>query len=149
MALANKEKAWQFAWITTVTSVLGGIVGYMIGVYLYDTVGRWVVELYGLQEYFGVINNWYDEYGIWMIFIAGFLPIPYKVFTIASGVFAMALLPFVVGSTIGRATRFFAVAAICYWAGQSIHKLMKKYANRIGWSLSFILVAGLVYWSTK
>ena len=147
MVLAQRSKAWYFAALTTITSVLGGLAGYLIGVFLYDSVGVWLIELYGLEEYFQTLNTWYDEYGIWMVLISGFLPIPYKVFTIASGVFAMAAIPFIIGSVIGRGARFFAVSAICYWAGDSVHYIMKRYAAPIGWLLTILVVVLIVYWT--
>ena len=147
MVLAQRSKAWYFAALTTITSVLGGLAGYLIGVFLYDSVGVWLIELYGLEEYFQTLNTWYDEYGIWMVLISGFLPIPYKVFTIASGVFAMAAIPFIIGSVIGRGARFFAVSAICYWAGDSVHYIMQRYAAPIGWLLTILVVVLIVYWT--
>ncbi len=149
MVLAEKSKAWYFASITTISSVLGGIVGWLIGIYLYESVGLWLVTLYGLEDHFLTLKRWYDDYGIWMVLISGFLPIPYKVFTIASGVFAMALIPFIVGSVIGRGARFFAVSFVCYWAGDSVHYIMRRYAGPVGWVLSVILVSAIVYWSLQ
>ena len=149
MVLANKAKAWYFAGVTTASSVLGGVVGYLIGVYLYESVGKLLIDLYGLGEYFGMLRIWYDEYGIWVVLLSGFLPIPYKVFTIASGVFAMAMLPFIIGSAIGRATRFYAVSGVCYWAGDSIDRLMKNIASPIAWIFSLLLIVGLVYWTIQ
>ena len=84
-----------------------------------------------------------------MIFAAGFLPIPYKVFTIASGVFAMALLPFLIGSIIGRSTRFFLVSAICYWASDSVLRIMEKFGSTAMILTSIVLVIGFVYWTLQ
>lgn len=149
MVLAQKSRAWYFAALTTISSVLGGLAGYLIGIFLYDSVGLWLMELYGLEEYFQVLGTWYEEYGIWMVLISGFLPIPYKVFTIASGVFAMAILPFVIGSVIGRGARFFAVSLICYWAGDAVHSIMRRYATPIGWVLTVLVVILIVYWTLQ
>ena len=147
MALANKSKAWRFAALTTISSVLGGLVGYLIGAFLYDTVGKALIDFYGLQGYFESMAVWYENYGIWVVLISGFLPIPYKVFTIASGVFAMAVIPFLVGSLIGRATRFFAVSAICYWLGDAVYRIMKRYTGPAMWIFSILLVVAFVYWT--
>ena len=149
MVLANRSKAWYFASLTTITSVLGGLVGYLIGVFLYDSVGIWLIELYGLEEYFYALKGWYDDYGIWVVLISGFLPIPYKVFTIASGVFAMAVIPFIIGSVIGRGARFFAVSSVCYWAGDSVDYIMKRYAAPIGWLITILVVLLIVYWTLR
>ena len=145
MALAKKSHAWRFAFLTTVSSVLGGLVGYLIGMFLYDSIGRSVIEFYALDGYFASMSEWYAEYGIWVVLVSGFLPIPYKVFTIASGVFAMAVLPFLVGSIIGRAARFYAVSAVCYLLGDAVYKIMKRYTGPAMVILSLLLVLAFVY----
>ncbi len=147
MALAEKSKSWRYALLTTVSSVLGGVAGYLIGMLLYDTVGQPVIELYGLGDYFDSLAEWYELYGIWVVLVSGFLPIPYKVFTIASGVFAMAIIPFLVGSAIGRGARFFAVSAVCFLFGDVIYTVMKKFSGPVIWILSVLLVIVLVYWT--
>ena len=149
MVLANQSKAWYFAAVTTITSVLGGLIGYLIGVYLYDSVGAWVIQLYGLEVQFQSLKKWYDEYGIWVVLVSGFLPIPYKVFTIASGVFALSLFPFIIGSIIGRGARFFGVSAICYWAGDSVDHIMRKYATPAGWLITILVVLLIVYFTLR
>ncbi len=149
MALAKKSSAWRYALLTTIASVLGGLVGYLIGLYLYDSVGRPVIEFYGLAGYFDALDQWYDDYGIWIVLVSGFLPIPYKVFTIASGVFAMALFPFLVGSAIGRATRFFAVSAICFLLGDAVYNIMKKISGPVMVALSIVLVIAFVFWTIQ
>lgn len=146
MVLADKAKAWRLAALTTITSVSGGVLGYLIGTYMYESVGLWLVEFYRMENNFSVIQQWYREYGIWMIFAAGFLPIPYKVFTVASGVFSMALIPFVIASTLGRGIRFYLVAALAYWSVDSVNSLVRKYPYHIGWGVILVLVIGLVYW---
>ena len=145
MALAKKSHAWRFAFLTTLSSVLGGLVGYLIGMYLYDSVGRSVIEFYALDGYFSTMAEWYADYGIWVVLVSGFLPIPYKVFTIASGVFAMAVIPFLVGSIIGRAARFYAVSTICYLLGDAVYRIMKRYTGPAMVILSLLLVLVFVY----
>ena len=145
MALAKKAHAWRFAFLTTLSSVLGGLVGYLIGMFLYDSVGRSVIEFYALDGYFSSMAEWYADYGIWVVLVSGFLPIPYKVFTIASGVFAMAVIPFLVGSIIGRAARFYAVSAICYLLGDAVYRIMKRYTGPAMVMLSLLLVLAFVY----
>ncbi len=149
MTLARRHYAWRFALITTISSVLGGLAAYAIGRLLYDTVGLWLIELYSMENHFKDLQQWYKHYGIWMIIFAGFLPIPYKVFTIASGVFAMALAPFVIGSLIGRATRFYAVAAICFWAGDRANDFIRKFASPLAFILTLAVVCGFVYWTLQ
>ena len=145
MVLANRLKAWRFAAITTITSVLGGVVGYFIGVYLFDTIGVFVIELYGLEEDFQVLQTWYVDHGIWIVLVAGFTPIPYKIFTIASGSFSMMLTPFIITSVIGRGARFFLVSLICYWGGEALNAILIRYANIFGWIIVGVLV--VVLWS--
>lgn len=149
MSIADKQKAWYYAFITSFWSVAGGLVGYLIGVYLYESVGLWIIELYGMREHFDSLQSWYDEYGIWLIFLAGFLPIPYKVFTIASGVFAFALLPFLIGSIIGRSMRFFIVSGICYWASDSVLRIVEKFNSKVMILVSLVMVICFVLWTLQ
>lgn len=145
MVLSRRSKAWLFASIATVASVAGGVVGYMIGVFLFDAVGWPLIEFYGLGSKFEVLREWYREHGIWVVLFAGFTPIPYKLFTIASGAFSMALMPFVVMSAIGRGVRFFLVAAIFWWAGESVNEFVRRHATWIGWGIAAVFVAALAY----
>ncbi len=149
MTLSRRHCAWRFALVTTLSSVLGGLFAYAIGLFLYDTVGLWLIELYSMESHFNKLQQWYEHYGIWMIIFAGFLPIPYKVFTIASGVFAMALAPFIIGSLIGRATRFYAVAAICFWTGDKANEYIRRFASPFALILTLVVVCGFVYWSIQ
>lgn len=87
-------------------------------------------------------EQWFMQWGFWAIFLAGFTPIPYKVFTIASGVAGMALLPFVIGSTIGRGLRFFMVAGLMRWGGQSLESQLHQWIDRIGWITVVLVIAG-------
>ena len=149
MALATKAKAWWFAFLTTFWSVLGGLTGYLIGLYLFDSIGRGVIEFYGFYDEFSLMSTWYEKYGIWIVLVSGFLPIPYKIFTIASGVFGMSVIPFLLGSIIGRATRFFAVAGICFWLGDRVYGILQKYSGRGVVVISILLVAVFVIWTTR
>ena len=101
MALANTHKAWRFALITTVFSVLGGAAGYAIGMFAFDLVQP-LLEKAGYMDKYQLAVDWFKQWGIWVVFLAGFSPIPYKLFTIAAGVVSMAFLPFMVASLIGR-----------------------------------------------
>ncbi len=149
MIIADKRKAWYYAFITTISSVLGGLVGYFIGVFFYESVGLWLIEFYGMGPHFESLQNWYSEYGIWMIFVAGFFPIPYKALTVSSGVLSFALLPFILGSIIGRSTRFFMVSAVCYWAGDSVYRIMQKFGSKAMILISILLVTGFVIWTIQ
>ncbi|MBL1294381.1 MAG: DedA family protein, partial [Thiotrichales bacterium] len=109
MVLAKRNKAWWFATITTIASVLGGIAGYLIGWLAFDVIEPWVMQA-GYGDKLELSKQWFAQWGVWVVFIAGFAPIPYKLFTISAGVLAMSFLPFVIASLIGRGARFFLVA---------------------------------------
>lgn len=136
MALADTQKAWRLAAIATLFSVLGGAAGYAIGMFAFDMVQPLLVRA-GYMDKYQLAVDWFNQYGVWVVFLAGFSPIPYKLFTIAAGVVAMAFFPFVIASAIGRGARFFIVAALMVWGGERMDQAMRRYVDRIGW-----LVAG-------
>jgi len=141
MSLAKPEKAWFYAGLTTIASVLGGLLGYAIGVFAFVTIAPHL-EDWGYMPAFETAKSWYDQWGFWAIFLAGFTPIPYKIFTIASGAIGMALLPFIIGSTIGRGMRFFLVAGLMYWGGERLEQQLHQWMDRIGWTTVFLVVIG-------
>jgi membrane protein YqaA with SNARE-associated domain len=132
MCLATPTKAWQYALITTIFSVLGGLLGYVIGVTAFDII-KPHLEASHYWIAFQTAETWFKEWGVWAVFVAGFSPIPYKVFTIAAGALSMPLLPFVIASTIGRGARFFIVAGLMKWGGASMESKLKQYVDRLGW----------------
>ena len=142
MALAARERAWRLAAIATVTSVLGGVFGYFIGYFLYEEIGRGIIEFYHAGETFNRLQVWYDTHGVWLVLLAAVTPIPYKVFTIASGVLAMPLALFVIASVIGRALQFFLVAGILWWGGAQIEKALAKWTEVVGWGVVALAVGG-------
>lgn len=144
MSLANPARAWRFALITTLASALGGLLGYFIGATLFD-----VIEVHlkasSYWAYYQTAEHWFEVWGFWAIFIAGFSPIPYKVFTIAAGALSMALLPFVLASAIGRGARFFMVAGLMKWGGKRMEATLHLYVDRIGWvTVALVLLAVIV-----
>ena len=139
MCLAKPSKAWNFAFITTIGSVLGGVVGYLIGKFLFDNIEPMIEKMDYMMAYQNAVL-WFNDWGFWAILIAGFSPIPYKVFTIAAGALNMAFLPFVIGSAIGRGTRFYLVAFFVKLFGEKIDYMLKKYMDRIGWGTLFIII---------
>ena len=139
MSLATPKKAWFYAGLTTIASVLGGLLGYAIGVFAFATIAPHL-ESWGYMEAFNTAKSWYDQWGIWAIFLAGFTPIPYKIFTIASGAVGMALLPFVIGSTIGRGMRFFLVAGLMVWGGERLEQQLHQWMDRIGWATVILVI---------
>lgn len=132
MVLARREKAWYFASLTTITSVIGGIAGYAIGMVAIEWVQP-ALERLGYMDEFRHAEEWFVEYGFWAILAAGFSPIPYKIFTIAAGAMSMIILPFVVASFVGRGARFFLVAGLIYWGGQRFEQNLRRYVDILGW----------------
>lgn len=141
MTLAKPEKAWFYAGLTTITSVLGGLLGYFIGSFAFQFIEPWLISLH-YMEAFHLAENWFEQWGLWAILLAGFTPIPYKVFTIASGTLGMALIPFVIGSTIGRGARFFLVAGLMRWGGTKLEAQLHIWIDRIGWATVILGIIG-------
>ncbi len=141
MCIAERQKAFLYAAICTLGSVLGGICAYFIGFLLYDTIGVRILEFYGYQEQFNNFQGLYNEWGAWIVLAGGFTPIPYKLITIASGVTQMNLGAFILFSVIGRAGRFFLVAALLWKFGAPIKDFIEKY---MGWLtiIFFVLLIG-------
>jgi membrane protein YqaA with SNARE-associated domain len=145
MALANRSRAWYFASITTLFSVLGGIFGYLLGMFAFEPLIHPLITMLGYEDRFLEVETWFDRYGIWIIFAAGFTPIPYKLFTIGAGIMAMPLLPFILASIIGRGARFFLVAALIVLGGQKLEDHLREYVDYIGWATVAVLVALALY----
>ncbi|QPK64494.1 DedA family protein [Methylomonas sp. LL1] len=145
MALAQPSKAFRFALWTTVASVAGGVFGYGIGYFLFDSIEPWLKTSHYWDAY-RQATAWFDEWGFWAVFVAGFSPIPYKVFTIAAGALNMALMPFVLASLIGRGGRFFLVALLLAAGGEKLEAKLREYMDRLGWALvAIVVVGGLIY----
>jgi membrane protein YqaA with SNARE-associated domain len=133
MCLARPERAWRFALLTTLTSVAGGLAGYAIGYFAFEALAPWLQTTKYWASYQTAVQ-WFSDYGFWAVFIAGFSPIPYKVFTIAAGALSMALLPFTLASIIGRGARFYLVAGLMKWGGERMEAALHRYVDRIGWA---------------
>ncbi len=144
LAISIPQKSFKYAAICSVASVLGGILGYYIGVYGYETVGKPIVDFYHGQATMDKVNMWYEQYGFWGILIAAVTPIPYKVFTIASGVFKFDFLSFLSASIIGRSFRFFVVAGLIWKFGPVIKKFIDKYFNLLSFAFIVLLVGGFI-----
>lgn len=142
MSLATPQKAFYFAWLTTLFSVLGGILGYAIGYWAMDILMP-VIENMGYAEKIQRGEQFFAEYGVWIILMAGFSPVPYKLFTITAGASSMALLPFIFASIIGRGARFFLVAGIMKWGGAKMEEGIRKWVDWLGWAF-VLLVAGYI-----
>jgi membrane protein YqaA with SNARE-associated domain len=144
MCLGERRKSFWFATLCTVSSVLGGLFGYFIGVFLFESVGKFIIEFYGFHEAFAKVHGYFQEYGAWFVFLAGVTPIPYKVFTIGAGVFNMAILPFVLASVFGRGLRFYAVAALVFVMGPRVKSWIDRYFNWLT-VVFFLLLVGCFY----
>jgi membrane protein YqaA with SNARE-associated domain len=140
MVMAQRDKAWRFATITTIASVLGGIVGYGLGYLMFEPWIQPLITEFGYQARFDKSMLWFSEWGVWVVFIAGFSPIPYKLFTVSAGFLSMAFIPFLLASAIGRGMRFFLVAGIIRWGGAPMEKKLKQWVDALGW----LVVSGII-----
>lgn len=144
LAISIPKKAFKFALICMLGSVIGGVLGYGIGLYGYETIGKPIVDFYHGQEIMELIKIKYDQHGFLGILIAAITPIPYKVFTIASGVFKFDFWLFTLASIIGRSTRFFIVAALIWKFGSPIRNFIEKYFNLLSIIFILLLIGGFL-----
>ncbi len=144
MSLARPDKAWFYATVCTVTSVAGGVLGYLIGAMLYDSIGLWLMQLYGYGNKVEAFREAYAQWGSWIILIKGLTPIPYKIVTIASGFAGFNLLLFVLLSIVARGMRFYAEAFLLNRSGKEARAIIEE---RLGfWAAiaAVVLVAGII-----
>ncbi|MCK3658021.1 hypothetical protein A4G18_04660 [Pasteurellaceae bacterium Pebbles2] len=139
MSMSNPKRATKLAFYTALASMLGGMIGYAIGYYAFDFVQEYIVKL-GYQAHWDKAISWFKEWGVLVVFVAGFSPIPYKVFTIAAGVMQMAFLPFVATAFISRLARFLLVAKLAAWGGEKFAAKLRKSIELIGWSVVALAV---------
>ena len=143
MALANTSKAWRFALITTFASVIGGAAGYLLGVFAFELIQP-LLEKAGYMDKYQLAVSWFEQWGVWVVFVAGFSPIPYKVFTIAGGAFQIDFVTFLIASAISRSARFFLVGALIYYFGPMIKSFIDKYFNTLAIAFVVLLVGGFI-----
>jgi membrane protein YqaA with SNARE-associated domain len=144
MCLADRSRAYYYAAVCTVASVIGGLFGYAIGYFLLETLGRWVIDLYGYAEKWQAFEDAYAEWGVWIILIKGLTPIPYKIVTIASGAAHFSLIVFTIASIITRGARFFLVAGLLRTFGEPIRGFIEKRLNILGIIFVVCLIGGFV-----
>jgi len=144
MVLAARTRAWRIAAVATVASALGGLFGYWIGAGLYGTVGAPILAFYGYEEKFTAFSAAYNEWGAWIVFTAGFSPIPYKIFTIASGVTGLSLPVFVVASLVSRGARFFIVAGLLWYFGEPIRRFVENNLPMLALAFCVLLLGGFL-----
>ena len=142
MSVAQPKKAWTYALICTLGSVLGGILGYAIGALLFDSVGQWLINLYGYGEKMGALKTFYDEYGAWFILLKGLTPIPFKLVTIVSGVLHYNFPLFVLLCLVTRGARFFILALLMNKFGEPIKAALEKYFGGFLLILAVAVVGG-------
>lgn len=140
MSMSKPKSAVKFALYTAVASALGGMVGYAIGYFATDWV-QGIVQQWGYGDHWATAIKWFEQWGVLVVFVAGFSPIPYKVFTICAGVMQMAFLPFVLTAFISRAARFLLVAKLAAWGGEKFAAKLRKSIEIIGWSVVVLAVA--------
>jgi len=144
MSMAKPKKAMSYATVTTIASVFGGILGYLIGVFAFEFVEHIIID-FGYEQKYLTAKAWFDEWGVWAIFIAGFSPIPYKIFTITAGIISMSFLPFVIASFIGRGARFYLVAVLMAKGGKNMEEKLRRYIDLLGWLMIIFIVAAIFY----
>ena len=141
MIIANRASAFLYAFICTISSVLGGILGYLIGFYLFSSIGTVIINYYGLTDQFLLFENYYLKYGILIVLGAGFTPFPFKFITIASGFFGLNIFLFIIVSFVARSLRFYLIAVLLKIFGTIIENFIDRYFNILV-ILFFILLAG-------
>lgn len=144
LALGSPHRAMWFALVTTVGSVAGGLAGYAIGAALFDTVGRPILEFYGLMDRYADVQELFRRWDVWAIGIAGLTPIPYKVFTLAAGAFAISLPGFVAASIAGRGLRFFLVAALLRIWGEPAREFIDRHLGILTILFAALLAGGFL-----
>jgi len=141
MVLAARGNAWKIAAVCTIGSVLGGIAGYGIGFFLYESVGRPVLDFYGYGAKFEAFQALYNEWGAWIVAAGGLTPLPFKVITIASGVTGLDMVTFTIASVLSRGLRYYLIAALLWYFGAPIRTFIEKY---LAWIVTggFVLLLG-------
>ncbi len=144
MVIARRERAWWYAFLCTVTSVAGGVLGYLIGMFLFEQVAQPILSFYGKMDKFDEFSAVFNHWGWWFVFIAGLTPFPYKVITIASGVAGLSLPVFIVASIVSRGLRFFVVSGLLYLFGPPIKDFIEKRLGLMFTLFVVLLVGGFV-----
>ncbi|MHC4552882.1 MAG: YqaA family protein [Planctomycetota bacterium] len=146
LTLGAPKKWFRFALSCSIASVLGGILGYLIGMFLWEQIGTWVFAHLGgigfTEENFSKFQEGYNKYGFWIVFTCGFTPLPYKVCTITAGVAGIMFPGFLIASAISRSARFFLVAGLFGWKGEAIRPFIEKYFNWLSLAFVILLIGG-------
>ena len=146
LTIGAPKKWLKFALACSIASVLGGVLGYCIGMFLWEAISTWVFAHLGgvglTEENFTKFQAWYDKYDFWIVFLCGFTPLPYKVCTISAGVAGIFFPAFLIASTVSRSARFFLVAGLMGWKGESIRPFIEKYFNWLSLAFGVLLIGG-------
>jgi membrane protein YqaA with SNARE-associated domain len=144
MALARPQRAWQLAFICTIASVCGGVLGYYIGYAVFNQLARPVIEFYGYGDKFAAFQAMYAEWGVWVILIKGLTPIPYKIVTIASGAAQFNFWVFMAASAVTRGARFFIVATLLHFWGEQVKEFIERRLTLVTTGVAVGIVGGFV-----
>ena len=144
MVLAKRTKTFFYAFICTLSSVLGGVFGYFIGLLLFNSIGLIIINFYHLEEQITQFKNYYNSYGAWIVIIAGFTPFPFKVITIASGLFQLNFIIFILCSILSRGARFYLISILLYFFGDNIRLFIDKYFNFLTILFFILLIGGIL-----
>jgi membrane protein YqaA with SNARE-associated domain len=145
MTLAKPRAWWRLALLTTVASVVGGVVGWLMGYFAMELVMP-LLEDASYRAAYDRARDWFMEWGFWAVLLAGFSPIPYKIFTIAAGALALNLPLFVLASVLGRGGRFFLVAGLVAWGGPPVEARLKKHIDLMGWTVVVLCLLAFLLW---
>lgn len=148
MGLAKPKNSWQYAFIATLFSVIGGIFGYYIGFFAIKLIEPYIIASSFAEHYYN-LQEWLKNSSLWLVVLAGFTPFPYKIFTITAGALHIPIFVFMLGSLIGRGLRFFAVSGVLYYVGDSLEKNLRRYVDFIGYSLLLVLALGYYFYGWK
>lgn len=144
LAMSIPARSLYYALVCSIGSVLGGMVGYLIGYEFMEAVGNRIITFYGFMDKWELVGSLYNRYAAWAVGIAGFTPIPYKVFTIAGGAFKIDFLVFVIASVLSRSARFFLVAGLIYYFGPTIRGFIDRYFNLLAIVFVVLLIGGFI-----
>ena len=144
MVLAERLKAWWYATVATVGSVIGGVAGYAIGFFLFEVIGQPILRLYGYAGRFQEFSELFNAWGVWILIIKGMTPFPYKVLTILAGATQMHLVAFIAASIVARALRFYLVAALLFWFGAPVREFIEQRLSLVTTVFVVLLVGGFV-----
>ena len=146
MVIAKRAKAWSFAFICTISSVLGGVAGYLIGYFFYLTIGEFIIELYSYQSEYSDFQSKYEgEIWLWFVFFAGLTPFPFKIITIASGALKINMISFIAIALVSRGLRFYLVATLLKFFGNYIKEYIDKYFNLFTFVFFILLIGGFIF----